>query len=76
MTENIIAMGAIIGLINGIKLLENPDKKSFYYFLGAVLTGLVFGYFKVFGLTVETGIIAGLSSSGLYKIASRVGGMQ
>jgi len=73
--ENIIAMSAIIGLINGVKLLENPDKKSFYYFLGAVGLGLVFGFFKVFGLNIETGLISALASSGLYTVAKRIGGV-
>lgn len=73
--ENVIAMSAIIGLINGVKLFENPDKRSFFYFCAALLVGLLFGYLKLFGLNIESGILAALSSSGLYTVAKRIGGM-
>lgn len=70
------ATAAIIGLINGLKLFELPDKKSFYYFLASVIIGAVFGVVHIFKLDLETGILLGLSASGYYKIALKIGGIQ
>lgn len=71
--DNLQAMAAIIGLVNGIRLFEE-NKRSFVYFIIAVVTGLVFGYLHFFGLTVESGLVAALASSGVYKVAQKVGG--
>ncbi len=65
----------IIGLVNGIQLALNRDWKSFALFLTAVLSAAIFGYLKWFGLpSVEVGLAVGISSSGIYKIASKIGG--
>lgn len=74
METNLIATAAIIGLINGIKLLENADKRSFFYFLLALIAGIVAGYFGLYGLTIETGILTALASSGFYKGAQIIRG--
>ncbi len=59
----------IIGIINGVKLAELENKKSFYYFCGAVVLGVVFGFLNAFGLTGwENGLTIALQSSGLYKL--------
>lgn len=59
----------IIGIINGVKLAELPDKRSFYYFLLALALGIVFGFLGMFGIRgVEAGIVLALQSSGLYKL--------
>ena len=68
--DNVIATAAIIGLINGVKLLELPDKKSFYYFLLAMLAGVLARAFGLLGLNLESGIFTALASSGLYKTAT------
>ena len=74
--EQLSSVAAIIGFINGLKLFENPDKKSFMYFCFSVILGIVFGYFKFFGITgIENGLLIGLGASGLYTISKRVGGM-
>lgn len=63
----------IIGIVNGIKLFELPDKKSFIYFCIAVVIGIVFGALNLFGVAgVEAGLVIALSSSGLYKLAKVV----
>ena len=72
--DNVVATAAIIGLINGAKLLELPDKKSFYYFLLALVAGVIAGFFGLFELTLESGILTALASSGLYKTAQVVRG--
>ena len=72
--DNITAIGAIVGIINGAKLYQEQDKSSFVYFCLAVGVGVVFGAVGLFGLTIETGLLAALASSGLYKVAQVVGG--
>jgi len=73
--EQLTSVAAIIGFINGLRLLENPDKRSFYYFCVAIVLGILMGGFKLFGVTgIEQGLLIGLGSSGFYKIATRVGG--
>ena len=73
--ENIEAIAAIVGLINGFRLWQAPDKGGFYLFAGAVIVGLVFGYLEWFSLSgVEAGLIAALASSGVYRVAEKVSG--
>lgn len=73
--ENVEAIAAIIGLVNGFRLLEAPDKKGFYYFAGAVVLGLVFGYMQWFGVAgIEQGLVVALASSGLYRVGQVVSG--
>lgn len=72
MIETLQATAVIIGLVNGARLLET-SRKGFFYFLGAVVVGILLGALHYFGLTIETGIIAALASSGLYRVAEKVG---
>ena len=72
--ENITAIAVIIGIVNGVSLLESPKITSFVKYLIALALGLLFGVIHLFGLTIETGIIVGLASSGLYKVSQNVGG--
>ncbi len=74
--EQLTSVEVIIGFINGIKLFENPDKRSFMYFCFALILGIVFGYFKFFGISgIENGLTVALASSGLYVIVKRIGGI-
>ena len=73
-----VAAAALIGIINGIKLLET-NVRSFAYFVAALALGVLIGYFGLFGLPsgvegIETGVMLGLASSGLYKVATKFGG--
>ena len=43
LTDFAIAAGVIIGLVNGFRLLEQSDKRGFYYFVGALVAGVLFG---------------------------------
>lgn len=70
--ENITAIAVIIGFVNGVKLFQE-SRISFYYFLLALGAGLVLGFLGYFGLTPETGIVTALASSGLYKVATKIG---
>ena len=72
--ENLQAIAALIGLVNGGRLFLQADKTGFYLFCAAVVLGLLFGALQWFGLTLESGLIAALASSGLYQVAAKVGG--
>lgn len=74
--QELISVSVIIGCVNGLRLLENPNKTSFYYFCVAVVLGIIFGFFKLFGVTgIEQGLLIALASSGFYKVASKIGGI-
>lgn len=74
--EQLTSVAVLIGFINGVKLFENPDKKPFAYFCLAIVLGVVFGYFKFFGITgIENGLLISLASSGLYTVSKRLGGI-
>jgi hypothetical protein len=79
--ENLTAGLAIIGLVNGFRLLKEGMDSSpknywgFAFFLLAMAAGMLFGFIHWFGLaTVEAGFLAGLASSGLYRVGEKVSG--
>lgn len=71
--DNLLAISVIIGIVNGISLLNAPQITSFVKFIIALVLGLIFGAVGLFGLNIETGIIVALSSSGLYKLTQNIG---
>lgn len=71
--DNLPAIAAIIGFVNGCRLFQT-DRAGFAYFLIALIAGLLAGWMHLFGLTVEMGLLAGLASSGLYRVGQKVGG--
>lgn len=67
------AGAVIIGIVNGVRLAS--DKITpFIGFLVALVLGILFGALGYFGLNVQTGIVAGLGSSGVYQVAKKLGG--
>lgn len=65
----------LIGLTNGVQMAINKDWGSFAKFMIAVIAGGIFGYLNMFGLPgLEMGLAVGVSSSGVYKIAQKLGG--
>ena len=71
---NLVAIAVIIGVVNGVRLLNLPQVTSFVAFVIALLLGVGFGFVGLFGLNIETGLVAALVSSGLYKVAQKIGG--
>lgn len=72
--ENVIAMGAIIGLIGAVQK-QFPVVKGLLGIALSVVLGIVLGYFGYFDVTsVEQGILVGLGASGVYTVAKRAGG--
>lgn len=64
---------AIIGVISGLQLLLEKQYKSFAYYSGAIVTGVIFGYLHYFGLSgIEAGLAAGIISAGGYKLVKIV----
>ena len=76
--ENLTSVAVIIGVVKGITtaLGEFTSVKisSVVGVVLAVATGVVLGLLGYFGLTVETGIVAGLTATGVYQVAKKVGG--
>jgi hypothetical protein len=64
-----LALTAIIGLVNGIDLVQTKQWYSVVKFGLAIAAGLLFGFLHWFGLpSMEVGLLVALSSSGLYKL--------
>ena len=78
--ENLQAVAVIIGIVNGVRLLQEGNESTpksywgFVLFLVALIVGIILGLMHMFGLTVEMGIVAALASSGLYRVGEKVGG--
>lgn len=72
--DNVQAGLVIVGIVNGVRLLKEKSVWGFVFFLVALLTGIALGVLHTFGLTIETGIVAALASSGLYRVGEKVGG--
>lgn len=79
--DNLTAGLAIIGLVNGVRLLKDgmeAEPKNYWgftLFVLAMVAGILFGYLHWFGLpTIEAGFLAGLASSGLYRVGEKVSG--
>lgn len=67
---------ALVGLVNIVQLGINKKWESFALAMVAVTAGSLFGYFQWFGLpSAEIGFLLGISSSGVYKVANRLGGV-
>lgn len=73
--QYVMAGFVLIGLVNGISFAIDRKWKEFGLFMTAVLAGLVFGALKWFGIpSAELGLAIGIASSGVYKVAQKVGG--
>jgi hydrogenase/urease accessory protein HupE len=69
-----LASFMLIGLVNGIQLAVDKDWASFARFMTAVLAGGLFGFLGWFNLpSLEIGLAVGISSSGVYKLAQKIG---
>jgi len=67
------AIATIIGTVNAIQL-QFPVVKGIYGILAGVAIGVLMGVFHFIGMTIELGVIAGLAGSGIYKVATKMGG--
>jgi len=70
-----LAAFVLIGLVNGVQMALTKQWQSFAMFCVAVVAGTVFGALQWFGLPgAEMGLAVGISSSGVYKVAKKIGG--
>lgn len=70
-----MAVGLLIGLVNVIKM-QFPEVKGFWAFLIALLGGILMGYLNWYGVKgLEQGVLIAFVSSGVYKVADKVGGV-
>lgn len=75
LTQYVAASFVLIGFVNGFQFAARREWNRFFFFLVAVTAGAVFGFNQWFGLpSTEIGIAVGVSSSGVYKVAQKIGG--
>ncbi|WP_438979893.1 hypothetical protein [Polynucleobacter sp.] len=70
--ESLFVVTAVVGFVEVLRRAYMKDWFSVLTIIGATIIGLVAGYYKVEGLTLTTGLIAGLGASGLVTVASKV----
>lgn len=64
-----VAAAAIIGIVNGVRLLKARDVWGFVFFALALIAGVLFGHLHWFGVpSIEAGVLVALASSGLYRL--------
>ena len=73
--DQLTAGGAIIGIVNAVQM-KFPQVTGIWAFLLALVLGITGGYFQVLGLDLNSGITTALASSGVYKVASKVGSIR
>lgn len=72
--DNILIVTLVIALVELIKRIKARDFETVAIILGAGIIGGVIGYLKLHGISIEDGILTGLSASGFVTVATRVGG--
>lgn len=76
LNQFVMAAFVLIGLVNGINLALEKNWKAFGKFMVAVVAGIIFGFLGWFSLpNIETGLAVAIGSSGVFKIAQKVGGV-
>lgn len=70
-----MASFVLIGLVNGVQFAFDKNWRGFALFLIATLAGTFFGFLGWFGIpSPEMGFSLGIASSGVYKVAQKLGG--
>lgn len=76
LTEFTLASFVLIGLVNGVQFAVTKQWDRFAFFMTAVGAGAIFGFLGWFALpSIEVGIAVGIASSGVYKVAQKIGGV-
>lgn len=71
--ENTFIVGAVIGFTQLVKSLFDRDYRTVVIIIGSALIGALAGFFAIEGISVPSGIVAGLAASGVVTIAVGVG---
>jgi len=72
--QNTFIVGAVIGFTQLVKSAFNKDWRTVVIITGAALIGALAGFFAVEGVDVPTGIVFGLTASGVVTLAQAAGG--
>lgn len=72
--ESVFLVTAIVGFVELLKAIDIRDWYSVRLIVGATLIGALCGFFGIDGLTIVSGIQAGLTASGTYRLTKAVGG--
>lgn len=64
---------AVAGFAELVKRAFDRDWRAAIIITGSTSIGALAGFFTIEGLTIVTGMIAGLAASGLVTVASRIG---
>jgi hypothetical protein len=71
---NVLLGATIVGIINMVQM-QFPQVKGIFALVLALVLGYIASVINLFpGLTWQMGVITALASSGIYKIASKMGG--
>lgn len=70
--ESLFVVTAVVGAVEFLRRLQLKDYFAAITIAVATAIGALAGAFAVDGLTITTGIIAGLGASGLVTVASKV----
>ena len=71
--ENTFIVGAVIGFTQLVKSVFDRDYRSVVIIVGSALIGALAGIFSIEGISVPSGIVAGLAASGVVTLAVGVG---
>ena len=74
MAESLFVTVAVVGATELFKRLRDRDYLGSLTIIAAALIGVLAGVYNVDGLSVSSGLIVGLTASGVYSVASKVGG--
>lgn len=74
--EDLFIIVTVTGFVQLVKSLFDGDYRSAIIIAGSAVIGALAGFFQVHGLDVVTGIMAGLSASGLITLSKAAGGQR
>lgn len=72
--ENAFIVGAVIGFTQLVKSAFDRDYRSCVVIIGAATIGAIAGALAIEGVDVPTGIVYGLTASGVVTLGQAIGG--
>jgi len=72
--ESVFITAALVGVTELAKAVKNQDVDRAFKIVAAAVIGGLAGFFAISGLDVTSGIIAGLSAAGIFKVGQVVSG--
>lgn len=72
--QNTFIVGAVVGFTQLVKSAFDRDYRTVTVITGAAIIGALAGFFSVEGVDIPTGIVLGLTASGVVTLAQAAGG--